>query len=117
MKALRHLAAVDSRDGIGQMGVERHDEPAESVISAIAESMDDPVQENTAIGAEAVPSILVRDAALSDGVHKNNYVIETDGYCLVISTSNTYYAVADNSVVEGADEAIEAVLATLIIGK
>ena len=111
-----YFSGVDVLEGIS-ISIQRYDEPAESVISSIVGSMEEPVQENVTVGAEAVPAILVRDAALSDEVHKNNYIVEMDGYCLVIKTSNTYYAAVDASVVEGADEAIEAVLATLIIGK
>lgn len=111
-----YFSGVDVLEGIS-VSVQHYDDPTDSVIAAIAESMTEPAQENVTVGAASVPSILVHDTALSDEIHKNNYIIEMDGYCLVISTGNTYYSAADAPVVEGADEAIEAMLASLTIGK
>ena len=109
--------SMDCFCGVGELegisvNVSRYEIPAEEAAADLAESMEVPVKEIMTIGAESMEVTLLYDEALPEGVHKNNYIVPMADGCLVVSTSNTYYASYDMETVPGADTAIDDILET-----
>ena len=111
---------TDGLSGVGDLSgisilMQKLDQSTEEAIADLEKDMAQPVRESVALGADNLPAIFLHDAATAEDVHEYAYAIDLNGTCLLIQTSNTYYAFADAPVVSGADEAIENALATLKI--
>lgn len=110
------FSGVGPLAGISVM-ISRTDKAADDILSELSADMAQPVQETVPIGADAQPVIRLRDAALREDVHNYHYVIPMDGGCLLVSSSNTGYAVSGDPVVPDSDAALEALLSTIQIKK
>lgn len=108
------LSGVGDLAGISIL-VEKHPLSSDDALAGYEKDMTQPMRKAATIGADSISVILLRDAALPEGVHKNYYLITAEDACFVISTSNTYYAFADAAVVDGADDAIENTVAAFRI--
>ena len=104
------FAGVDALEGISLDIQRREGENADAVAQSLSEGLDRPVIENATIGEDSLAALCVRDAALREGVVKCAYVVAVNDGCLVVTVSNTYYAVEGDPVVEGGAAALETLL-------
>ena len=110
------LSGVGDLHGISILIERFENTDIESIIQTLESSMEQPEREETAIGADWLEATLIRDLALEDDVIIHSYVLPTDGGgALVITVRNTYYAVAGNPVVPGADPVLEKTLQTFYL--
>jgi len=107
------LSGVGELRGIGIYFERYADTDAETVIAERVQQMVKPEIEEVTIGAEGVPSTMLRDGTTRGEVIKDTYVIalnETD--TLAVTVRNTYYAENGDPIVPGADAALEKTLST-----
>ena len=112
---LESFSGVGALEGIS-LSVELMQDGADAVAQRLAAELAQPVTEETTIGEAGLAATCVRDATMPEGVNRPAYVLPLEEGCLVVSLSNTYYAGEDSPVVDGADAALEALLAAFRLG-
>ena len=111
------LGGVGALEGIMIVFEAHPGKQAAAVQAALATELEAPRTETVSFGADQVEAVRLWDGSLHEEVARDAYILESNGGCLVVIASNTYYACEGDPVVPGADAALARVLDTIRIAE